>query len=169
MKKIYLLLLLPLVALTNSCSVKLNGASIPAGMKSVNVAYIENNAPLVVPTLSQDMTEALKTRIRTSTKLSIDPNNADATFEARITGFDYKVIALQNNNNPSAGGNRLTVRVSVKYTNNLLPKQSFEESFERNADFVLGSQTIESVQPGLILSINKQLTEDIFNRAFAQW
>jgi len=169
MKKIYLLLLLPVMALINSCSVKLSGASIPPNMKSVNVLFIENNAPLVVPTLSQDLTEALKTRIRTSTSLSIDPNNADAVFEARITGFDYKVIALQNINSPTAGGNRLTIRISVKYTNNLLPKQSFEESFERNKDFVLGSQTIESVQPALILDINAQLTEDIFNRAFAQW
>ncbi|WP_158800602.1 LptE family protein [Pedobacter sp. L105] len=169
MKKIYLLLLLPLIALTNSCSVKLNGASIPKGMKSVQVAFFENNAPLVVPTLAQDLTEALKTRIRNTTSLSIDPNNADAIFESRITAFEYKVIALQNVNNPTAGGNRLTIRVSVKYTNNLLPKQSFEESFERTADFVLGSQTIESVQPGLITNINAQLTEDIFNRAFAQW
>lgn len=169
MKKICLLLLVPTLALFNSCSVKLSGASIPANMKTVTVSFFENNAPLVVPALSQDFTEALKTRIRNQTSLRITANDADATFEGRITGYDVKPIALQNNNNPSAGGDRLTIKVSVKYTNNLIPKQSFEESFERNKDFNLATQSLESIQLQLIKDIDLQLTEDIFNRAFAQW
>lgn len=168
-KTICLLLLLPALTLLNSCSVKLNGASIPAEMKTVTVSYFENNAPLVIPTLSADFTEALKLRIRNQTRLAVTQSNADAVFEGRITGYDIKPIALQNNNAPSAGGNRLTIRVSVKYTNNLNPKQSFEESFERFKDFNMGSQSLESVQNALNKDINLQLTEDIFNRAFAQW
>jgi len=169
MKKIFLLLLLLPLALLNSCSVSLNGSSIPAAMKTVEVQFFENNAPLVVNTLSQDFTEALKTRIRNQTRLSITQNGADAIFEGRITGYDLKPIALQNNNNPSAGGTRLTIRVSAKYTNNLDPKASFEESFERYEDFNLGSGSLETVQLQLIKNINLQLTEDIFNKAFANW
>jgi len=169
MKKILLLLLLAPVALLNSCSVKLSGASIPADMKTVNVLFFENNAPLVIPTLSQDFTEALKTRIRNQTSLNIVQNGADATFEGRITGYDIRPIALQDNNRPSAGGNRLTIKVTVKYTNNLNTKQSFEEPFERFKDFNIASQSLQSVQAQLIRDINMQLTEDIFNRAFAQW
>ena len=93
----------------------------------------------------------------------------DAVFEGRITGYDIKPIALQNNNNPSAGGNRLSIRVSVKYTNNLNPKVSFEESFEKFKDFNLGSQSVDVIQLQLIKDVNLQLSEDIFNRAFAQW
>ncbi|MBB5635744.1 hypothetical protein HDF26_003842 [Pedobacter cryoconitis] len=168
-KKICLLLLLPAVTLLNSCSVKLNGASIPAEMKTVTVAYFENNAPLVIPTLSADFTEALKLRIRNQTRLAVTQNNADAIFEGRITGYDIKPVALQNNNAPTAGANRLTIRVSVKYTNNLSPKQSFEESFEKFREFNMGSQSLESVQNQLNKDIIAQLSEDIFNRAFAQW
>jgi hypothetical protein len=169
MKKIYLLLLLIPIAFLNSCSISLNGASIPAEMKTVSVSYFENNAPLVIPSLAQDFTEALKLRIRNQTRLSITQSDAHAIFEGRITGYDIRPIALQNNNNPSAGGNRLTIKVSVKYTNNLNPKQSFEESFERFKDFNLGVQSVQAIQPQLIKDINDQLTEDIFNRAFAQW
>ncbi|SEA22068.1 LptE family protein [Pedobacter hartonius] len=169
MKRIYLLLLLPLLALVNSCSVKLNGASIPSDMKTVTVLFFENNAPLVVPTLSQDFTEALKTRIRNQTSLSIVQSDAHAVFEGRITGYDIRAIALQNNNNPTAGGNRLTIKVSVKYTNNLNPKSNFEESFERYRDFPIGTTTFDIAQIQLIKDINIMLTEDIFNRAFAQW
>lgn len=163
------MLLLPVLVAFDSCSVKLSGASIPKDMKTVTVQFFENNAPLVIPTLSQDFTEALKTRIRNQTSLSITQNDANAIFEGRITGYDIKPIALQNNNNPSAGGDRLTIRVSVKYTNNLNPKSNFEESFEKFKDFNLAAQSLESIQQQLIKEIDLQLTEDIFNRAFAQW
>ncbi|WP_442589882.1 LptE family protein [Pedobacter sp. AW31-3R] len=171
MKKICLLLLfIPLVALFNSCTVALNGASIPAEMKTVSVELFENNAPTVIPTLSQDLTEALKTRIRNQTRLTITQNAADAVFEGRITGYDIKPIATQGGNDrPVAGGTRLTIRVSVKYTSNLNTKQSFEESFERYYDFNLGSTNLNTAQQGFINQINGQLTEDIFNKAFAQW
>ena len=169
MKKIFLLLLLIPMTLFDSCTVALNGASIPAEMKTVNVQLFENNAPLVIPTLSQDFTEALKTRIRSQTRLSITQNAGDAIFEGRITGYDIKPIAVSGStNDPTAGGTRLTIRVSVKYTSNLDPKQSFEESFERFKDFKLAS-SIQTVQDAYIKEINTQLIEDIFNRAFAQW
>lgn len=168
MKKLFVWLLLPVLVMFNSCSVKLSGASIPPSMKTVTVNFFENTAPLVVPTLSQDFTEALKLRIRNSTRLSIDPSNADAIFEGRIIGYDIKPVALQNNNQPTAGSNRLTIRVAVKYTNNILPKQGFEENFEKYKDFPVGT-SLETVQPQLIKDINTQLIEDIFNRAFAQW
>jgi hypothetical protein len=169
MNKILLLLLLIPVTLLDSCSVKLSGVSIPAEMKTINVLFFENNAPLVVPTLSQDFTEALKTRIRNQTALNIVQNGADATFEGRITGYDIRPTVLQNNNNPSAGANRLTIKVNVKYTNNLNPKLSFEEPFERFKEFNIASQSLQSVQAQLIKDVNAQLIEDIFNRAFAQW
>ena len=169
MKHLSILLLLPVLVLFNSCSVKLSGESIPPTMKTVNVLFFENTAPLVIPSLSQDFTEALKTRIRNQTRLNITQNDPNAVFEGRITGYDIRPIALQNNNNPSAGGNRLTIRVSVKYTNNIEPKQSFEESFEKYRDFTLGSQSVDVIQLSLIKDVNLQLTEDIFNRAFAQW
>jgi len=169
MKKICLLLLfIPLMVL-NSCSVKLNGASIPPEMKTVTVQFFENNAAMVVPNLSQDFTEALKLRIRNQTRLSITQTDAHAIFEGRITGYDIRPIALQNNNAPTAGGNRITIKVSVKYTNNLNPKQSFEETFERFKDFNIGTQPLQSIQQQYNKDINLQLTEDIFNRAFAQW
>lgn len=150
------------------CKIGLNGASIPAEMKTVNVTVFENNAPLVVSSLSSQFTEELKTRIRNQTRLSITPNDADGVFSGNITGYDIRPVAIQDNNAPTAGANRLTITVSVKYTNNLDPKQSFEKSFERYKDFkLIGS--LQALEPGLIKDVSAQLTEDIFNAAFAQW
>lgn len=169
MKKAFLLVL---VIACMGCSYKFNGASIPPAMKTINIRFFENNAPLVVPTLSQNFTEDLKERVRTQSRLSITQNEADAVIEGRITGYDIKPIAFTDNTAPTAGANRLTITVFVKYTNNLdtgKVKGSFEESFSAFKDFVLQGGTLQSQEPQLIKEVNKQLTENIFNRAFAQW
>jgi len=161
--------------LLNSCKISLKGISIPPGMKTINVSVFENNAPLVVASLSPQFTEELKTRIRNQTSLSITANDADAVFSGNITGYTINPVALQdnrsggvNNNQSLAGANRLSIRVSVKYVNNLDPKKSFEESFERYKDYrPAGSPQAQEM--ALIKDVTAQLTEDIFNRAFAQW
>ncbi len=171
MKKIYFLLF-AVVALFNSCSIKFNGASIPPEMKTVTVNFFENNAPLVVPYLSQQFTEDLRTRIRNQSRLSIVQTDGNGIFEGRITNYEIRPVTLTDNtqtNSNTQGSNRLSVTVSVKYTNNINPKQSFEESFTRFKDFVLSGSSLQALEPQLIKDINTQLTEDIFNRAFAQW
>lgn len=169
MKKLIFLLAVLIIA---GCGYKFNGAS-TEGLKTVYVKYIENNAPLVVPTLSQTITEDLKERIRNQSRLIITQNTeADAVFEGKIIGYDIKPIAIQDNTRPVAGANRLTITVSMKYTNNLdtgKRKQSFDETFTAFTDFSLAGQSLESQQQKLIKEVNVKLTENIFNRAFAQW
>jgi hypothetical protein len=167
-KTIAVLLLIVTVTF-NSCSVKLSGESIPPSMKTVNVEFFENNAPLVVPYLSTQFTEALKTRIRNQTRLSLKQSDADGTFEGRITGYEVSATSLTDNRQATAGTNRLTITISVKYTDNIEPKHSFEESFVRWKEYSSSGQSLQSIEGSLITDINAQLTEDIFNRAFAQW
>lgn len=168
MKKLSIAILLLSLTLS-ACKISFNGASIPANMKTVTVRYFENNAPLVVPTLSQTFTEDLKTRIREQTSLSITQNDGQGIFEGRITNYDIRPVAIQNSNQPTSGANRLSITISVKFTNNLDSKKSFEQSFERYIDFPLNGQSIQSKEPQLIKDVVKKLTEDIFNQAFAQW
>ncbi|WP_443937313.1 LptE family protein [Pedobacter sp. MW01-1-1] len=153
-----------------ACSYKFSGASTD-GLKTVAVRVFENNAPLVVPTLSNQVTESLKNRIRTQTRLIIAQGEADAVFDGRITGYEIKPVALQAGSTPTSGANRLTITVSVKYTNNVKgqEKSSFEQSFSRYYDFPLNGANIQSLLPAAIENINKQLSEDMFNAAFAQW
>lgn len=157
--------------LFNSCAYKLslNGASIPPDLKTINIQYFENNAQLVVNTLSQQFTEALKDRIRTQSSISIVRGEANATIVGAITNYVIAPVSIQatdNNTAPIAGASRLTITVTVKYTYEADKKLSFEESFTRFKEF---TGDISSQEQALIQDINKQLTEDIFNRAFANW
>ena len=166
MKK--LVILICAIFTFSGCKISLNGASI-GDVKTVSVQLFENNAPLVVPYLSSQFTEDFKARIRNQTSLLITTNDADAVFTGNISNYEIIPVAIQDNRNPVAGANRLNIRVNVKYTNNLNPKLSFEESFERYEEFKLGGQSIQALEPQLIKSVTAKLTEDIFNRAFANW
>lgn len=171
-KKNLLSLVVVMVAMFySSCSVTLNGASIPPEMKTINVMFFENNAPLVVNNLSQLFTESLKDRIRSQSRLGIVRGEADATMEGAITGYSIAPVSVQATNNntaPLATATRLTITVNVKYVNNKDKKRSpdFEQSFSRYTDF---TGDISSQEQNLIRIINQQLTEDIFNKAFANW
>ena len=171
MKKLLCFVVIMSAMVWSSCSITLSGASIPIDMKTINVAFFENNAPLVVNNLSTLFTEALKERIRSQSRLSIVRGESDAIMEGTITGFSYAPVSIQATNNntaPLATATRLTITVNVKYVNNKDKKLSpdFEQSFSRYTDF---TGDINSQEQNLIRIVNQQLTEDIFNKAFSNW
>jgi hypothetical protein len=163
-----MLMAVSLILISQSCSVyTFSGASIPDEMKTISVQFFENNAALVVPYLSQEFTESLKERIRNQSRLSIVRSDADANFEGRITDYSVRPVAIQGNER--AGLNRITVSVQVKYTNSLNPELNFEEPFQAYQEFSLNQGPLQSQEQRLIELINRQLSELIFNRAFANW
>ncbi|MGZ3891168.1 MAG: LptE family protein [Mucilaginibacter sp.] len=164
------LVLISLVLCNSSCKITLDGSSIPPEMKTISVDYFENNAPLVVNYLSQNFTEALKSRIRGTTRLSIVQGEADAHMSGSITGYSIEPVSVQATNNnvaPVAGAERLTITVNVTYTYKNDKKFNFtSQSFSEHQDF---SGDITAQEQNLVATITKRLTDDIFNRAFANW
>jgi len=164
-----------LLALFNSsCTIKLEGSNIPATIKTINIEYFENTAPLVVNYLSQNFTEALKSRVRSQTSLSIVQNGeGNAHMSGSITGYSIEPVSVQATNNnvaPIAGAERLTITVNVifKTNTNAIDKKAldFSQSFSEYADF---TGDISAQEQNLINSVVKKLTDDIFNKAFANW
>ena len=166
-RKLFFLMLLA-TSILSSCGIySFSGASIPPEMKTVSVQFFENNAPLVVPYLSQQFTEDLKARIRNQSRLSLVRSDADANFEGRITDYRISPAAIQGNER--AGLERLTITVLGKYTNVLKPELNFEQSFTRFKDFSTQAKSLQAQEPELVKDVNTQLTEDVFNKAFANW
>ncbi len=152
----------------NSCGVKygFTGGSIPEGMKTVNIQYFENIAPLVYPTLSQNFTEALKERIRNQSRLSQVNQDGDATFEGFITEYSISPAAVEAGTDRAAM-NRLTITIKVAYHNKINPKDDFEQPFTRFKEFAGNLQSAQEETLGK--EIIQMLTEDIYNKAFANW
>ena len=157
-----------LFSLLSSCYTLLN-SSIPPALKTINVQFFDNNAALVVGTLSTQFTEALKERIRTQSRLGVVRGEADATMSGSIVDYGISPASVQataNNVAPIADVNKLTISVKVKFTYDADKKLSFEQVFTQSKNF---RGDIGSQEQGLINDINKMLTEDIFNKAFSNW
>lgn len=143
------------------------GASISPDVKTISIQYFQNNASLVVPTLSRVFTDALKDYFTSQTNLTLVDRNGDLSLEGAITGYSVQPVAIQGNE--TAAMNRLTITVTVKFTNKKNEKQNFEnKSFSRYQDYP-SSANLVAVQDGLIKLIDDQLITDIFNQAVVNW
>ena len=60
-------------------------------------------------------------------------------------------------------------RTTSKYTNKIEPDKSFDQAFTRFKDFNPQGSPFTTQEQALVKDINQQLTEDIYNRAFANW
>lgn len=104
--------------------------------------------------------------VSSQTNLALMKQNGDLQFEGSIIDYNVAPVAIQSGD--QAALNRLTVTVKVKYSNKFDISKNFEQSFSRFSDFE-ASKTISSVEAQLLSEINRQLTEDIFNKAFNNW
>jgi len=170
MKKYNSFLIIVGMLFISACGVRysFSGGSIPADMKTVTVHFIENQAAIVYPILSETLTERLKARIRSQSRLSQVSSEGDGIFEGTITNYTIGPAAVEAGTDRAAL-NRLTITVNIKYTNSVQPEDSFEQPFSRYKDFSSASQPIQAQEEQIVKDIVEMLTEDIYNRAFANW
>jgi hypothetical protein len=161
------LLFFSTLSLITGCKVySFTGASIPPEAKTVSIRYIENNADMVEPTLSQELTDALRDRFISQTSLRLIPENGDLQLEGEIRKYEVTPVAIQGNE--TAALNRLTITIFIKFTNTIDPTKDFESSFSRFEDYQ-SDQDISQVKQVLIPTINAQLVDDIFNKSVVNW
>ena len=165
LRAITLLLYLLLIVSCGKVTFNMSGASV-APAKTCQVNYFENRAEIVNPKLSYQVTEGLKDKIQSDTKLNLLNSNADVLFEGEITGYNVQAQAVAADGMPAK--NRLTITVKVKFTNEIKPENSFEKSFSRFYEFS-SSQDLSSVEDQAVEEILKELMDDIFNGAFSAW
>ena len=154
--------------LFGGCTVKysFSGASIPTEAKTVSIAYFPNNAPMVAPTLSSTLTEALQDKFARQTKLQLVTSNGDLAFEGEITNYTSTPAAITANE--TAAMNRLTVTVKVKFTNIYEPQFDYNKAFSAFVEYD-ANQLLLDVQDALITDVVDLLVQDIFNAAVANW
>ena len=150
------------------CTVKysFSGASIPLEAKTVSIAYFPNNAPMVAPTLSSALTDALQDQVARQTKLQPVPTGGDLAFEGEITNYTSTPAAITANE--TAAMNRLTITEKVKFTNIYEPQFDYNKSFSSFVEYD-ANQLLQDVQDSLITDIVELLVQDIFNAAVANW
>lgn len=156
-----------LAFIVRSCGIySFSGTSIQADIYTVNIHYFEYKALRVNPTLSNDLTEALKDQFRRLTRLEQVDEDGDLDIVGEITGYDVKAMGITANE--VASQNRLTVNVKIYFTNRKYPEDDFEQSFSAYADFD-ATQSLDAVESSICEEIIDKLVEDIFNATVANW
>ena len=167
MRKIIVLLT---VLLLTSCGVaikySLSGASIPPDAKTFSVAYFPNNATMVSPILSSTLTEALVDMFSRRTRLQQVEEGGDFAFEGEIT--NYTSVTASVSSDDYAVLNRLTITVSVRFTNAIDETKSWSKSFSAYEDYD-STQLLTEVEGTLIPDIVDKLVTDIFMASASDW
>lgn len=143
-----------------------SGTSIQPDVHTITINYFEYKALKVNPSLSNDLTEALKSQFRKMTKLEQVDLDGDLEIEGEVTGYDVSATAVTADE--VAAQNRLTVTVKITFTNRKYPEDDLDQSFSAYADYD-STQSLDAVESSLCQEIVKKLIEDIFNATVAQW
>ena len=161
-----LFLLSGIVLLAGCGTYSFTGASISPDVKTIHISVFPNRAPLIQPSLSQTFTDKLKEKFISQTNLQQVDGDADLKLEGFISDYRTNPVAIQGNE--TAALNRLTITIQVKFTNEKDPKTNFDAPFSRYSDYD-ASKNLAEVELTLIDEINRQIVDDIFNRAVSNW
>ncbi len=139
---------------------------IPVDIKTFRVNYFQNKARYVNPQVTPKLTEDLKQKIISQTRLR-QVNDDDANYD--ISGYlsDYS-ITTSGVANQAPGTNRLNVSFHLIFKNNIDSKQNFEADFTNNYDFD-ANRTLTQEEAEIGDKLIKNITEAIFTRIFSNW
>ena len=168
--KQYRLLILLLCALgLQSCSIsyKFNGASIDySKIRSIAISEFPNNAALVYPALSADLTQGIRDIYQRQTRLEVSRKSGDLELEGEITGYALTPMAISADS--YSAETKLTITVKVRFTNNVNPEESFDKTYSAYQTFE-SSQMLSDVQEELSNAMIKEIAENIYNDTVARW
>jgi hypothetical protein len=120
----------------------------------------------VAPTLSQVLTEKLKTKFINETQLKLAQSDGDLQFSGKITEYRTAPVAVQGNQSNAV--NRLTMTAEITFENKKDETKNFTQTFTNFVDFP-ASQNFAAVENELIAKVTDMMVTDVFNKAFINW
>jgi len=157
-----------LLLMLTSCSIsyRFNGANINyQTTHTISIADFPNNAPMVNPTLSNNLSESIRDLFVRQTRLQMLPRGGDLEIEGEIVGYDLSQGAISADS--YASESKLTLRVTVHFTNNVHPEESFDKTYSTYQTFD-SSQMLTDVQDALCATMIEEISENIFNDTVAR-
>jgi hypothetical protein len=142
------------------------GAQIDPKIKTVSVQYFANRALRINPSLSQKLTDDLKSYMEKNTSLRVVNSVGDVDFSGEITEYSIRSTGIASGD--KASQTRFTISVRVKYANSIKPADNFDTSFSRYRDFDSGIN-FTTVEDQYASEILEEILEQIYNKAFVNW
>ncbi len=168
MKKTPILILILLLSLQQSCGFySFTGASVAPNIKTFQVNFFRNFAPIVEPGIDRQFTQTLQEIILNQTNLDLTNQNGDLIYEGEIT--EYYVAPITATAQNTAAQNRLTIAVNLRFFDTKNENNDLEQRFSFYYDFAGAAQLTGSQRDEALNVIFERLTQDIFNATLAKW
>ncbi|MBZ4191005.1 LPS assembly lipoprotein LptE [Niabella beijingensis] len=150
----------------SGCGVyKFKDVSIPDSISVVRIGIIQNKASYVNPQLAPELTERLKQKVVSQTRLK-QTNGDDGDWDINCTITSYS-FATSGVSNQRANTNRLNVGVHIEVRDNHSQKTN-KYDVTRSFDYD-GTLALQQAEQGLKSEMLRSLSDDIFNRIFSNW
>ncbi len=142
------------------------GATIPEHLGTVAVPLVDDNSLSTISGLDEEMTQLLIDRFVRQTRLSLSPDadQADALLVASISRYINAPTSVSGNER--ATRNRVTITVSVTYTDQVTNQSLLEQSFSGFEEYDPLDPSSEAAAASTALS---KIADDIFTAATSNW
>ena len=162
-----ILMLCLLIPTSCSVSYKFNGASIDySKTKTIQIADFPLRASYNWAPMGPMFNNELRSQFSDHTRLELVKRNGDLKLEGEITRYD------QRNKGVSSEGHsamvELSMTVNCRFTNNINHNEDFEQQFTATASYE-STLSLSAVQDELVAEMVKNICEQIFNAAVANW
>jgi len=128
---------------------------------------MRNNASLVNPSLSQQLSDAFRDKCLAKSNPKLGALSiTDWEFTGEIQA--YSVTAAPVSGQEKTSLNRLTIVWRLRFQVKGHEKQGWEQRFTRYADFDAGLP-LQSVEGELVNQITRELVDEALNKTFIQW
>ncbi len=170
MKKILLHIIAGLLIALSvySCKVSYSftGITVSKEVKTFQVDYFPNNAPLIEPGLNEDFRNKLIDRIDRQTSLTQVKSGGDIVFQGEIV--DYKIEPAALSAGQTAAQNRLTIVIKVEYTNNLNQDDNISKRYSWYYEYP-ASTSLDDIKQQAHEEILNTIIDNLFNDTLAKW
>jgi len=139
---------------------------LPTEVKTFRVNYFENKAEYKNPQLSPQLTEKLKQKIISTTRLQ-QTNGDEAHYDISgyVSNYYTSTTGISASNTTL---NRLTATFHIIFKNTLDETKNFEADVNYSVDFD-ANLSLSQVEQSKGDEIAKNLTDAIFNKIFSNW
>jgi len=142
------------------------GETLPEDVQTLSILQFDNQASIVVPSLTQTIAEDLRDVFQSRTKLRLVQNAGDMNLTGTISDYDVSPISIQGND--LASQNRLTISVHLEMECPSHEELAWKADFTNFSDFG-ADQQLSDIEDALIEEILRKIVQDIFNKAFGNW
>jgi hypothetical protein len=151
-----------------SCSAKYNFTGTgKIDAKTFQVNNFQNNALLIEPGIDRIFTQKLQNLIMNQTNLNLANSEGDLLYEGEIT--DYRIAPMAATADQTAGQNRLSITIKVRFSNKKKEADNFEKSFTFFHDYAGQQLLTGAALQDALNEIFDRITQDIFNDSLAKW